>query len=200
LEEKILLYIEPADREAVVEWLATWMTVAIQGPRLYSLTLPAGSGYLYFDERIRIATIQVECAEPTSEPALLAHVFWLLSLCEEAIERGIALAVIVGAKDDIDFANAPEQARYAAASYPESLLGEARDGFLKIGQFRVSLYASDHLTAFMTPTASADDADRIVATTMNEFLERQRKDRARRSTRITEIAAEAMRRLRADET
>ncbi len=175
------------------------MTISVLGPRLYSLTLPAGSGYLYFDASIRIAAIELESAEPLTETASVAHVFWLLSLCEEAIERGIALAVIVGAKDDIDFANAAEQARYAAAFYPDSLLAEARDGFLKIGRFRVSLYACDHLTEFMTPPASADGADLIVAATMNEFLERQRDDRAQRLARITDIAAQAMKRLRSED-
>lgn len=196
MEEKILVYIDPANDVAIIEWLARWMTVSALGPRTYALASVNVAGYLSFDEAMRVATITLEAIDCPTELESLAHVMWFLSLADDLVQHGAALAIIIGAKDDIDSANITEQARHAAAWYPETLLGDERQLYFKVGSFRISPYASHHLTTFMTPPAAAGRADREAVMAMNAFMERQREEDARLSARAASVAREAMRRVR----
>jgi hypothetical protein len=196
VEEKIFIYTSPDHHAAIVDWLARWMVVSSLGSRTYALSYGREKGYLYFDETERNVVLQFEALEQATEVESLARLFWFLSLCDDLTQRGIASAIIVGAKDDIDPNNVTEQARHAAAWYPETLLADERDGYVKVGPFRISPYALDHLTTFMTPPAAATASDRSDIVAINAFLDRQREESARRSARAASIAGEAMRRLR----
>jgi hypothetical protein len=197
MEEKIIVYIKSdEERTALIERLARWMTVSALGPRTYALSSARENGYLYVDEAQRTVTLQFEALEQATEIGSLARLFWMLSLCDDLVQRGIASAIVVGAKDDIDPTDVAEQARHAAAWFPDTLLGEEKGAYLKLGSFRISPYALDHLTAFMTPPGAATESDRATITAINAFLDRQRDDSTRRSDRAASIAGEAMRRLR----
>jgi hypothetical protein len=195
MEEKLLIYTSLDCRAAIIEWLARWMTVSALGPRTFALSSNQGTGYLYFDEAKQNVVLQFEAPEQESEVGSLAHLFWFLSLCDDLIQRGIASAIVIGAKDDIDSVNVTEQARHAAAWYPNTLLGDEDSGYLKVGPFQISPYALDHLTTFMTPPAGATTTDRSSVVVINAFLERQREESARRAVRAAAIAGEAMHRL-----
>src|ERR1700738_4284145 len=169
MEEKIILLVDWSRQDELFAFLGTRMLVSALSPNLYNLTSADRHGYLIRDDQRRLALLQFDADEERSELASLNTLFWYAALAGDLISAGIVSACVIGAKDDIPLESLNDHARHAAACYPETLLGADSSRYVRLGELLFSLYATDHLTTFMTPRSGAKpEHEKLVAARSEE--------------------------------